>query len=67
VPTAQRRNAGEAVVALNSLEPFGEVVGVLRYRISYEKSMFEGGYGIPEPEFIIRDESGRASPGRRGA
>jgi hypothetical protein len=55
------------VVALNSLEPFGEVVGVLRYRISYEKSMFEGGYGIPEPEFIIRDESGRASPGRRGA
>ena len=34
VPTAQRRKAGEAVVALTSLDLFGEGVGVLRYRIS---------------------------------
>ncbi len=30
VPTAQRRKAGEAVVALTSLDLFGEGVGVLR-------------------------------------
>jgi hypothetical protein len=35
---------------------------VLRYRISYEKDMFEGGYGISGPEFVIRDESGRVLP-----
>jgi hypothetical protein len=34
----------------------------LRYRISYEEGMFEGGYGIPEPELVIRDESGRELP-----
>ena len=34
----------------------------MRYRISYEEGMFEGGYGIPEPELVIRDESGRKLP-----
>jgi hypothetical protein len=29
----------------------------LRYRISYEEGMFEGGYGIPEPELVIRDDT----------
>ena len=59
VPIAQRQTVGEVTVALASLELFGEGLGILRYRISYEEGMFESGYGIPEPEFVIRDESGR--------
>jgi hypothetical protein len=62
VPIEQRLTVGEVVVALTSLELFGEGVGVLRYRISYEGGMFEGGYGIPEPELVIRDGSGRELP-----
>jgi hypothetical protein len=41
------------------LELFGEGVGVLRYRISYGGGMF---YGILEPEFVVRDGSGRELP-----
>lgn len=59
VPIGQRRTVGEATVALISLELFGEGVGVLRYRISHDGSMF---YGIPEPELIVRDGSGRELP-----
>jgi len=62
VPIGQRRTAGEVTVALTSLELFGEGIGVLRYRISYEEGMFEGGYRIPEPELVIRDGSGRVLP-----
>lgn len=62
VPIGQRLSVGEVTVALTSLELFGEGVGVLRYRISYEAGMFEGGYGIPEPELVIRDGSGRELP-----
>lgn len=36
VPIGQRRTVGEVTVALTSLELFGEGVGVLRYRISYD-------------------------------
>ncbi len=59
VPIGQRLSIGEVTVALTSLELFEEGVGVLRYRISYEAGMFEGGYGIPEPDLVIRDGSGR--------
>jgi hypothetical protein len=62
VPIAQRRTVGEVVVALASLELFGEGVGVLRYRISQEEGVLGGGFGSPEPELIIRDESGRELP-----
>jgi hypothetical protein len=65
VPIARRRAIGEVTLALTSLELFGEGVGVLRYRISYEAGMFEGGDrfgGIPEPELIVRDGSGRELP-----
>lgn len=63
VPIAQKRTVGEAVVALASLELFGEGLGVLRYRISYEKGMLGGSYGVPEPELIVRDGgSGRELP-----
>jgi hypothetical protein len=65
VPIAQRRTVGEVTVALTSLELFGEGVGVLRYRISYEAGTFEGsrGFGgIPEPELVVRNESGRELP-----
>jgi hypothetical protein len=62
VPIGQRLSVGEVAVALTSLELFGEGVGVLRYRISYQAGMFEGGYGIPEPELVIRDGSGRELP-----
>jgi hypothetical protein len=62
VPIGQRRTLGEVTVALASLELFGEELGILRYRISYEEGMFEGGYGLPEPEFVIRDDSGRELP-----
>ena len=64
-PLAQRRPVGAVLVALCSLELFGEGVGVLRYRISYEAGMFEGSRGFggsPEAEFVIRDESGRDLP-----
>jgi hypothetical protein len=60
VPIGQRRTVGEVTVALTSLELFGEGVGVLRYRISYEAGMFEG--EIPMPELVVRDESGRELP-----
>jgi hypothetical protein len=59
VPIGQRRTVGEVTLALTSLELFGEGVGVLRYRISYDEGMF---YGIPEPELVIRDESDRELP-----
>jgi hypothetical protein len=59
VPIGQRRTVGEVTVALTSLELFGERVGVLRYRISYDGGMF---FGIPEPEFVVRDASGRELP-----
>jgi hypothetical protein len=62
VSIAQRRTIGEVTVALTSLELFGGGIGVLRYRISYEEGMFEGGYHIPEPELIIRDGSGCVLP-----
>lgn len=65
VSIAQRQMVGEVTVALTSLELFGEGVGVLRYRISYEAGMFEGSHGfggIPEPEIVVRDESGRELP-----
>ena len=62
VPIGQRQSVGEVVVALTSLELFEEGLGVLRYRISYEEGMFEGGYGIPEPELVVRDGSGRELP-----
>jgi hypothetical protein len=53
VPIAQRRTVGEITVALASLELFGEGLGVLRYRVSYEAGMFEG--GIPEPQLVVRE------------
>jgi hypothetical protein len=62
VPIAQRETVGEVTVALTSLELFGKRLGILRYRISYVEGMFEGGYGIPEPQLVIRDESGRELP-----
>jgi hypothetical protein len=62
VPIGQRRTVGEVTVALTSLELFGEGVGVLRYRISYDEGMFEGDYGIPELELVIRDGSDRELP-----
>ncbi len=65
VPIGQRRTIGEVTVALTSLELFGEGVGVLRYHISYEAGMFEGSHGfggIPEPELVVRDRSGRELP-----
>jgi hypothetical protein len=60
VPIGQRLSVGEVTVALTSLELFGEGVGVLRYRISYEGGMFEG--EIPMPELVVRDGSGRELP-----
>ena len=65
VPIAQRRTIDEVTFALTSLELFGEGLGVLRYRISYVAGMFEVRHrfaGIPEPEFVGRDGSGRELP-----
>ena len=59
MPIGQRQSAGEVVIALTLLELVWEGLAVLRYRISFGKDMFEGGYSIPESELIIRDESGR--------
>jgi hypothetical protein len=60
VPIAQRQTVGEVALAFTSLELFGERVGVLRYRISYEAGMFVG--DIPMPELAVRDGSGRELP-----
>ena len=65
MPIGQRLTVGEIAVALTSLELFGEGLRVLRYRISYVKELFEGGYGfrdIPMPELVVRDRSGRILP-----
>jgi hypothetical protein len=65
VPIAQRRTVSEVTVALTSLELFGEGIGTLRYLISYQAGMFEGSHGfrgIPEPELVVRDGSGRELP-----
>ncbi len=58
-PIGQRRAVGDITVALASLELFGEGVGVLRYLVSYEAGMFEGGYGIRVPDLIVRDHCQR--------
>lgn len=60
LPIGQRLSVGEVVVALTSLELFGEGLGVLRYRISYAEGLF--GADIPMPEFVVRDGSGRVLP-----
>ena len=65
MPIGQRLTVGEITVALISLELFEDGLGVLRYRISYEESMFEGGYGLRDilmPELVVRDGSGRILP-----
>ena len=62
VPIGQRQTVNEVTAALASLELFGEGVGILRYLVSYETGMFEVGYGIPEPELVVRDGSGRELP-----
>ena len=59
VSIGQRQTIGDVTVAITSLELFGGGIGVLRYRISYEGGMFEGGYRIPEPELVVRDGSDR--------
>lgn len=60
VPVAQKQAVGGITVTFASLELFGEGVGVLRYLISSEEGLFE--YGIPEPELVLRDASGRVLP-----
>jgi hypothetical protein len=62
VPIGERRTVDDITVALASLELFGDGVGILRYLVSYETGMFEVGYGIPEPELVVRDRSGRELP-----
>lgn len=62
VPIGQRQTVNEITVALTSLELFEEGIGVLRYRISYDKGLFEGGYSIPEPELVVRDGLGQVLP-----
>ncbi len=66
VPIAQKRAVDDVTVALTSLELYGEGVGALRWRVSLGESAFreepDFGFGIPEPVFEIRDDSGRDLP-----
>lgn len=66
VPVAQRVTAGVITVAIASLELHGEGLGVLRWWISFgERALRRDpdlGFGMPEPEFEIRDASGRILP-----
>ena len=55
VPIAQRREAGGVTVALSTLELYEGGEGVLRYLVSHDPTVFEGG----DPELEIRDASGR--------
>jgi hypothetical protein len=59
VPIAQRQTVRENTVSLSSLELHGDGLGVLRYLISQDEGDW---WGIPEPEFILRDGSGRLLP-----
>ena len=66
VPIAQRQTVGEITVALASFELFGEGLGVLTYRLSYDRGMFAG--GIPEPQLVVRVVgSGVELPWSRGS
>lgn len=72
VPVAQRMTVGGITVAISSLELYGEGLGVLRWRVSFGEEALRRdpdlGFGMPEPEFEIRDEGGRTLPGSpRGA
>ena len=66
VPIAQKRTVGETTVALTSLELYGEGVGALRWQASLREDALRSnpdfGFGIPEPEFEIRDDAGRSLP-----
>ena len=59
MPLALREEAGGIVIALVSLELFGEGLGVLRYRISVPRGGGRRGFdGIPEPEMMLLTPSG---------
>lgn len=66
VPVAQKQTVGGTTVALLALALYGEGLGLLRWQISLEDSALRRnpdlGFGIPEPEFEIRDGSGRELP-----
>jgi hypothetical protein len=63
VPVAQKQTVGGITVALTSLELHGEGLGSLGWRISFEEDLYsEGGRGVPEPEFVLRDGAGRELP-----
>jgi hypothetical protein len=59
VPVVQKQTVGGITVALTSLELYGEGVGVLRWRISHHPV---SGVFMLEPDFEIRDGSGRVLP-----
>jgi hypothetical protein len=67
VPVAQRVTVDVITVAISSLELHGEGLGVLRWQVSFAEEALRRdpdlGFGIPEPEFEIRDESDRTLPG----
>ncbi len=64
VPVAQKQAIGGVTVALASLELYGEGLGVLQWRVSFDESSAQYGenFGIPEPWFEIRDIGGRELP-----
>lgn len=61
VPIVQKQTSGGTILALVSLELYGEGLGVLRWQISFDESSSRhgSGFGIPEPQFEIRDSEGR--------
>lgn len=66
VPIAQKSAVGDVMVALASLELYGEGVGILQWRVSLGESAFREepafGFGIPEPVFEIRAGAGGDLP-----
>jgi hypothetical protein len=66
VPVAQRVTVNGITVAIASLELYGEGLGMLRWQISFAEEVLRRdpdlGFGIPEPRFEIRDDSGRTLP-----
>jgi len=62
-PIAQKQTVGGITVAMVSLEIHGNGLGDLRWRVSFgEESPVGFDFGIPEPEFVVRDGSGRELP-----
>jgi hypothetical protein len=58
VPICKKQKSGGLTLALTSLEIYAQGNGILRYLMERDESSREPFAGIPEPHFVISDDSG---------